>query len=146
ELRLLTASPEVFDARLLVSERRDERERQAEIRPPDWIGTATDAALAFPYLTLWGFPEKFHRQAPERVDEVQGLGASPGVVEGPARKVSSLDEFDQVREGDILVCEMTNPAWVVLFTKIAGLVTDAGGAAPPPAGGPRGFSVPRARR
>jgi pyruvate,water dikinase len=142
ELRLLTADPEAFDARSLVSERRDARERQAEIRPPDWIGTATEEALAFPYLTLWGFPEKFHRQAPERVDEVHGLGASPGVVEGSARKVSSLDEFDKVREGEVLVCEMTNPAWVVLFTKIAGLVTDAGGVASHPAVVAREFSIP----
>ena len=63
----------------------------------------------------------------------QGLAASPGVVEGPARYVTSLDEFDQVQDGEILVCRMTNPAWVVLFTKITGLVTEAGGAVSHPA-------------
>jgi len=142
ELRVLIANPEAFDARALVSDRRDERERQALIRPPEWIGTATEEALAFPYLTLWGFPEKFHRPAPEKVDEVRGLGASPGVAEGQARHVSSLDEFDQVRKGEILVCQMTNPAWVVLFTKIAGLVTDAGGVASHPAVVAREFAIP----
>src|SRR5712691_27335 len=142
ELRVLTANPEAFDARTLVSDRRDDRERQALIRPPEWIGTATEDALAFPYLTLWGFPEKFHRRAPEKVDEVHGLGASPGVVEGTARQVGSLDEFDQVQEGEILVCQMTNPAWVVLFTKIAGLVTDAGGVASHPAVVAREFGIP----
>jgi len=142
ELRVLTADPNAFDARTVVSERRDERERQALARPPEWIGTATEEALAFPYLTLWGFPEKFHRPAPEKVDEVRGLGASPGVAEGPARRVGSLDEFDQVREGDVLVCQMTNPAWVVLFTKIAGLVTDAGGVASHPAVVAREFGIP----
>ena len=119
ELRLLAADPEAFDARTLVSDRRDEREQQAFVRPPHWIGTATEEALAFPYWSLWGFPEKFHRAPPEKVDEVHGLGASPGVAEGVARSVASLDEFDQVQEGEILVCQMTNPAWVVLFTKIA---------------------------
>jgi phosphohistidine swiveling domain-containing protein len=142
ELRVLTANPEAFDARALVSERRDERERQALVRPPEWIGTATEEALAFPYLTLWGFPEKFHRQPPEKVDEVHGLGASQGVAEGRARLVSSLEEFDQVRDGEILVCQMTNPAWVVLFTKIAGLVTDAGGVASHPAVVAREFAIP----
>jgi phosphoenolpyruvate synthase/pyruvate phosphate dikinase len=142
ELRLLTADPNALDARALVSERRDERERQALIRPPEWIGTATEEALSFPYLTLWGFPEKFHRQPPEKVDEVHGLGASPGIAEGNARHVASLDEFDQVREGEILVCQMTNPAWVVLFTKIAGLVTDAGGVASHPAVVAREFGIP----
>jgi phosphohistidine swiveling domain-containing protein len=142
ELRVLTANPEAFDARSLVSDRRDEREQQALIRPPQWIGTATEEALAFPYLTLWGFPEKFYREPPEKVDEVHGLGASPGIAEGQARHVASLDEFDQVREGEILVCQMTNPAWVVLFTKIAGLVTDAGGVASHPAVVAREFGIP----
>jgi pyruvate,water dikinase len=142
ELRVLTANPEAVDAKALVSERRDERERQALVRPPEWIGTATEEALAFPYWSLWGFPEKFHRPLPEKVDEVHGLAASPGVVEGTARHVASLDEFDQVKQGEILVCQMTNPAWVVLFTKIGGLVTDAGGIAAHPAVVAREFGIP----
>jgi pyruvate,water dikinase len=142
ELRLLVANPDAFDARAIVSERRDERERAFKIRPPEWIGTATESALRFPYATLWGFPEKFYRKPPERLAEIEGLAASPGVIEGTARFVSSLDEFDQVRDGEILVCRMTNPAWVVLFTKIAGLVTDAGGAASHPAVVSREFGIP----
>jgi pyruvate,water dikinase len=142
ELRVLVASPDAIDARSLVSERRDERERQALVRPPEWLGTATEEALAFPYLSLWGFPEKFHREPPAKVDEVVGLAASPGVVEGTARIVTSTDEFDQVQQGEILVCQMTNPAWVVLFTKIGGLVTDAGGVASHPAVVAREFGIP----
>jgi phosphohistidine swiveling domain-containing protein len=142
ELRVLVASPRAFDAKALVSERRDEREHAFAIRPPDWVGTATESQLAFPYYTLWGFPEKFHRPAPERRDELHGLAASPGVAEGRARLVSSLEQFDEVRDGEILVCRMTNPAWVVLFTKIAGLVTDAGGVAAHPAVVSREFGIP----
>jgi phosphoenolpyruvate synthase/pyruvate phosphate dikinase len=52
------------------------------------------------------------------------------------------DQFDDVRAGDILVCQMTNPAWVVLFTKIVGLVTDAGGTASHPAVLSREFGIP----
>ena len=142
ELRVLTATAEAFDARLIVSQRRDERERAFAVRPPEWIGTATESQLAFPYYTLWGFPEKFHRKRSERLDEIQGLPGSPGVVEGIARLVGSLDEFDQVRSGEILVCQMTNPAWVVLFTKVGGLVTDAGGVASHPAVVAREFGLP----
>ena len=54
----------------------------------------------------------------------------------------TTDEFDQVRDGDILVCQMTNPAWVVLFTKIAGLVTDTGGTTSHPAVLSREFGIP----
>ncbi len=142
ELRELMADGSAFDARARVSDRRDERERQQSIRPPDWIGVATDEALAFPYLSLWGFPEKFHRPPPEKAGEVHGLGGSPGVVEGVARNIASLDEADQVQDGEILVCQMTNPAWVVLFTRIAGLVTDAGGVAAHPAVVAREFGLP----
>jgi pyruvate,water dikinase len=142
ELRVLVANPQGLDAHALVSERRDERERAFALRAPDWVGTATQSQLEFPYYTLWGFPEKFYRGAPERTEEIEGLAASPGVVEGSARLVESLDEFDRVRDGEILVCRMTNPAWVVLFTKIAGLVTDAGGVAAHPAVVSREFGIP----
>src|ERR687898_122885 len=126
----------------LVSDRRDEHEDAFERRPPSWVGTATEDALAFPYNALWGFPDKFYAGEPATTGEVKGLAASPGVIEGPARYVSSLDEFDQVEQGDILVCRMTNPAWVVLFTKISGLVTEAGGAVSHPAVVAREFGIP----
>ena len=142
ELRLLMADQGAFDARELVSDRRDEQEDAYERRPPSWAGTATEEALAFPYNALWGFPDKFYAGEPATTGEVKGLAASPGVIEGPARYVSSLDEFDQVQQGDILVCRMTNPAWVVLFTKISGLVTEAGGAVSHPAVVAREFGIP----
>jgi pyruvate,water dikinase len=142
ELRRLMADPEAFDAQDLVSDRRDEREDAFEKRPPSWLGTATEEALAFPYAGLWGFPDRFHAGEPSTTGEIKGLAASPGVVEGPARFVSSLEEFDQVQEGEILVCRMTNPAWVVLFTKISGLVTEAGGTVSHPAVVAREFGIP----
>jgi pyruvate,water dikinase len=37
---------------------------------------------------------------------------------------------------------MTSPAWVVLFTKIGGLVTDSGGALSHPAVVSREFGIP----
>ncbi|HEY6653114.1 MAG TPA: PEP-utilizing enzyme [Solirubrobacterales bacterium] len=142
ELRLLMADQEAFDARDVVGDRRDAREEAFEKRPPSWVGTATQTALDFPYNALWGFPEKFHAGEPATTGEVKGLAASAGVVEGSARYVQSLDEFDQVQDGEILVCRMTNPAWVVLFTKIAGLVTEAGGAVSHPAVVAREFGIP----
>ncbi len=142
ELRAFMADGDALPARDLVSERRDARDAAFAIRPREWLGTATQAALDFPYLTLWGFPEKFHREPPTTQTELRGLAASPGVVEGPARIVESLEDFDTVQNGDVLVCKMTNPAWVVLFTKIAGLVTDAGGVASHPAVVAREFAHP----
>jgi phosphohistidine swiveling domain-containing protein len=142
EVRILLGNQSAFDAKELVSDRRDEHEDASERRPRSWVGTATEGALAFPYASLWGFPEKFHAGEPATTGEIRGLAASPGVVEGTARYVTSLDQFDEVEEGDILVCRMTNPAWVVLFTKIHGLVTEAGGTMSHPAVVAREFGIP----
>jgi len=142
ELRALIGDQKAYDARALASDRRDEHEDASSVRPPDWVGTATEDALAFPYASLWGFPEKFYREPPSKTGEIKGLAASPGVIEGPARLVMSLEQFDEVKEGEILVCRMTNPAWVILFTKIAGLVTDAGGSASHSAVVSREFGLP----
>ncbi|MCU1618728.1 MAG: Phosphoenolpyruvate-utilizing enzyme mobile region [Modestobacter sp.] len=142
ELRRLMAGSNGFDAKELVSDRRDEREDAFELRPRDWVGTATRDAVAFPYWSLWAFPEKLDRKPPENAQHVPGLPASAGVVEGTARVVLSPEQFDAVQRNEIVVCRMTSPAWVVLFTKISGLVTDAGGMASHPAVVSREFGIP----
>jgi pyruvate,water dikinase len=142
ELRMLIGSADALDARAIVAGRRAEREAAAAIRPRDWIGTVTPSQLAFPYLVNWGYPERFHREAGTDAKRVEGIAGSPGVIEGVARVVMTVDQFDEVTDGDILVCQMTNPAWVVLFTKIAGLVTDTGGVTSHPAVLSREFGIP----
>lgn len=142
ELRTLMADPAALAPAELVSGRRAEREAAFAVRPPEWIGTATREALDFPYLVNWGFPERFYRSRSPEPEALTGLPASPGVVEGPARVVDSPEEFDSVQEGDVLVCKMTNPAWVVVFTKVAGLVTDSGGVVSHPAVLAREFGIP----
>jgi len=142
ELRVLMGDPSGMDARAIVAQRKVERQHSYTFRPKEWIGTVTPSQLAFPYLGLWGFPDKFYRKPAEAENEITGLGGSPGVVEGIARVVLREDQFDEVRAGDILVCQMTNPAWVVLFTKIVGLVTDAGGTISHPAVLSREFGIP----
>jgi pyruvate,water dikinase len=142
ELRALIGDQAVIDARATVAARKAERERAYSFRPPAWIGTATESQLAFPYLTNWGFPEKFYKKDSGIAGQVRGIGGSPGVVEGIARVVLREDQFDEVRAGDVLVCHMTNPAWVVLFTKIAALVTNAGGLTAHPAVLSREFGIP----
>ena len=141
ELRYLMGDLENYDAKSIVAERRAERAKHEAIRPPEFIGTATESQLEFPYLNLWGFPEKLHYDT-ETKGKVEGLGASPGVVEGVAKVVFTPDEFDQVKAGDILVCQMTNPAWTPLFAMISGIVCDAGGMVAHPAVMAREFGIP----
>ena len=142
EFRVFMGDPKSMDGRAIVAARKAEQEKAYLVHPKEWIGTCTPTQLAFPYLNLWGFPDKFYRKASSVAGEITGIGGSPGVVEGIARVVTREDQFDEVRAGDILVCQMTNPAWVVLFTKIVGLVTDAGGTVSHPAVLSREFGIP----
>src|SRR5688572_8295637 len=160
ELRKLSANPSIghpnaaaalgapaFDAQSLVKSRRDAREKAFAIRPRLWAGTITDWSMyGEPYKqVLWDWPGIYERSknaAAQPTGSVKGLGASAGVYEGPARVVESVEQFDQVRKGEVLVCKMTSPAWVVLFTRIGGLVTDSGGALSHPAVVSREFGIP----
>ena len=47
-----------------------------------------------------------------------------------------------MKPGEIMVCQMTNPAWTPLFAVIAGIVTDAGGVVSHPAVMAREFGIP----
>lgn len=58
---------------------------------------------------------------------VHGIGASGGVVSGPARVINALDEISRVQKKDILVTKTTTPDFVSVFDKIVGAVTDTGG-------------------
>jgi pyruvate, water dikinase len=59
--------------------------------------------------------------------EIKGFAASSGVVEGIARVVKSVDEIGRLHQGDVLVCQITNPTWAPIFQKIAATVSDIGG-------------------
>ena len=112
------------------------------VHPRDWVGTVTPSQLAFPYLVNWGYPDRFHQRQSDDQRLVTGLGGVARRRRGHRPGRPTVDEFDEVRDGDILVCQMTNPAWVVLFTKIAGLVTDTGGTTSHPAVLAREFGIP----
>jgi len=58
---------------------------------------------------------------------VRGLAASPGVYEGPARRVAGPAEFDRIARGDVLVTESTTEAFNILLPLLGAIVTDSGG-------------------
>lgn len=58
---------------------------------------------------------------------MEGVAASPGVAEGPARVVDGIAGLADVEPGEILVAATTSPASTPVFARIAGVVTDRGG-------------------
>ncbi len=142
DLRAFIGNPSSMDGRAIVAAAKAKRAAAEKVQPRDWVGTVTATQLAFPYLNLWGFPDKFTRSQVQVAGQVRGIAGSPGVVEGVARVVMSEAEFDSLLEGEILVCQMTNPAWQVLYGHISAVVTDAGGTVSHPAVLAREYEIP----
>lgn len=116
----------------IVAERRRMLKVLAEWNAPPAIGPMP-ANIEDPALQmLWGITtETLHGWA-SRVDtsndnDLRGYAASPGVVEGVARVLRSINDFGEIKEGDILVCPITHPSWGPLFSKIKAAVSDIGG-------------------
>jgi len=107
-----------------VAERRAEMARWQAYVPPSLLGTQPpDAALDAFWSDFLGVPVEPSRDP----KVVKGIGAARGTATGTARVVRSLAETDRVQEGDILVCNMTTPAWTPLFAFLKGIVADSGG-------------------
>lgn len=83
-----------------------------------------DAKMLGFSLQGW-LPKEMDEDADAKVFE--GLGVSGGRVTGKARVIHSAEDFDQMRQGEILVTAMTTPAWTPLFIMAKGIVTDFGG-------------------
>jgi rifampicin phosphotransferase len=108
------------DRRALVAERRAEHARQRELKPPRVLGKPLKEDED--YGRFDSLPRD-HGTA----DELTGVGASAGVVLGPARVALGPEDFGRIQPGDVIVCPSSNPSWVPVFAIAGGLVTNTGG-------------------
>ncbi|MFN8626824.1 MAG: PEP-utilizing enzyme [Candidatus Binatia bacterium] len=95
--------------------------------PPDPSGLPPAArrmmrAIGIALGALFGSAEAAHED-----HKLRGLAASPGVYEGPARRVSHPCEFDRIEKGDVLVTASTTEAFNILLPLLGAIVTDSGG-------------------
>ncbi len=110
-----------------------ERKRMLDVlkdwTPPAAIGPVPEALNDPAVRMLWGVTaETLERwSAASDPAEIHGYAASPGVVEGTARVLRSVNEIGQIRDGEILVCPVTAPSWAPVFGKIKAAVSDIGG-------------------
>ncbi len=56
-----------------------------------------------------------------------GVAIGQSIVAGPVCRVAGPHEIDRVPTGSILVTETTDPDWVPVMRRVAGIVTDLGG-------------------
>lgn len=115
------------DRSTVADARRRDWERQRRLVPPLVLGEVP------PMLArLLASAEEVVRgatAAKPREGDLIGIPASPGRAAGPVRIVRTLDQFDRVQPGDVLVSPLTAPAWTAVFGRIAAVVTDTGGVA-----------------
>jgi pyruvate,water dikinase len=114
----------------IAARRKEMLAKLGEWNPPPAIGVTPEAITDPMTIMLWGVTtqrvQEWARQRDDG-DELTGAAASPGEIEGPARVVRTVDEIGDVRDGEILVCSITSPAWAPIFSKITATVTDIGG-------------------
>ncbi|RVU32749.1 phosphoenolpyruvate synthase [Neptunomonas marina] len=58
---------------------------------------------------------------------VEGRSIGHRIGSGPVRLVSDLSQMDQVKPGDVLVTDMTDPDWEPVMKRAAAIVTNRGG-------------------
>lgn len=61
------------------------------------------------------------------VTQVKGMTAFVGVITGTAKIVHRVSELDKVKDGDVLVTQMTFPSFIVAMKRACAFVTDEGG-------------------
>jgi pyruvate,water dikinase len=103
----------------------------AEMETSPALGDVPDMIDDPAIVMLWGITREtlnsWLDDGEENPNEIKGFAASSGVVEGTARVVKSVQEIARLQQGDILVCQVTNPTWAPVFQKIAAAVSDIGG-------------------
>ena len=113
------STSEALQAR--VRERRDDWERCRRLMPPLALGT-------MPQLLerMLGSLEvlRTERAAPEGA--LRGDPASPGRASGRVRVIRGPSDFDKFQQDEVLVAQLTAPAWTPLFARAAAVVTDGG--------------------
>jgi pyruvate,water dikinase len=118
EVAALLQAPKERSA--MIADRRVEQARQRTLKPPTKLGREEPD---------FGLTSRFDvaREEVGDANELQGTGASAGVVRGPARVALGSEDFERIQRGDIIVCPSSNPSWVPVFAIAAGLVTNTGG-------------------
>jgi pyruvate,water dikinase len=121
----------------IIEKRKTIIENMSKWQPPPALGPPP-AEITEPFtVMLWGITteriqdwlgaDEAESGATAKSNQLTGFAGSSGVVEGPARVVMSPDQIGTVEDGEVLVCPVTAPSWVPVFSKIAGAVSDSGG-------------------
>jgi phosphohistidine swiveling domain-containing protein len=106
-----------------------------ENHDPKWKEIATQRRKILPELdslvfeeVSFGIPEPLEKEVGIIITEGQlkGIPVSSGIVEGRARVIHTLEDAEQLQEGEIMVASFTDIGWTPYFSIISGLITEIG--------------------
>jgi pyruvate,water dikinase len=97
---------------------------------PPALGPLPEAMADPSMAMLWGVTPQTVREwlgATDSATALTGIAGSPGIAEGQARLISSVDELRDIEDGEILVATSSSTSWTPVFGRLAGVVLDIGG-------------------
>lgn len=112
--------------RSAVTARRSEWERQRRLSPPLTLGNPLAARVIARAADSMRAPTAAAANDAFRANELRGMPASPGRATGSVRIVSGPQDFARFQPGEVLVAQVTAPAWTPLFGLAVAVVTDGG--------------------
>lgn len=99
--------------------------------PPEPALNTPPEVITEPFtIMLWGITTDAAKKwlnGSSDATKLEGMAASPGVVEGRARVICSANDLGLIEDGEILVTPVTAPSRAPVFGKIRATVTDIGG-------------------
>ena len=97
-----------------VMERKTEHQGFRRLNPPPVLPQKSWLSIFFPHND-------------QNSDTIKGFAASAGKVTAKACVMFGPEDFNKMKQGDVLVAVTTTPAWTPLFTIASAVVTDIGG-------------------
>jgi len=83
--------------------------------------------LRFPDIS-YGRPKPEIPELPEDGTNLSGIPVSRGVAEGYVRVVKNRQDAEALQNGEIMVAQFTDIGWTPFYGRVAGMVTEIGGA------------------
>jgi pyruvate,water dikinase len=112
--------------RSAVTARQRQWERQRRLTPPLTLGNPLSARVIARVADGMRAPSAVDATGASHASDLRGMPASPGRATGPVRVVRGPEDFARFQPGEVLVAQVTAPAWTPLFGLAAAVVTDGG--------------------
>lgn len=122
----LGAGAEVGNLRVAVVTRRQEWERQRRLSPPLVLGHAPGASVIARAADAMRAPGAAEDAVLDGSEVLKGMPASPGRATGLVRVIRGPEDFARFLPGEVLVAQVTAPAWTPLFSVATAVITDGG--------------------